>query len=110
MTMPQSTGRRPPFWPAALALLVLVTLPCLDASAPPEHQVLVWVGLGAIAAYQAAGRPLLQGHVSCLYRPTCSDYGRKALGKYGFWRGTGKTLRRVLRCRAAVPVDTVDEP
>lgn len=37
-------------------------------------------------------------HGVCRFRPTCSDYGRGALAKYGAVRGTWKTLGRILRC------------
>ncbi|MBN1258179.1 membrane protein insertion efficiency factor YidD [Candidatus Peregrinibacteria bacterium] len=36
------------------------------------------------------------GH--CKFHPTCSEYTRLALKKYGFVRGTIKGLWRVLRC------------
>jgi uncharacterized protein len=49
-----------------------------------------------IAAYQALLSPLFGGQ--CKYHPTCSHYSRAAFEKYGFPRGMGKTIWRLLRC------------
>lgn len=34
----------------------------------------------------------------CRYYPTCSEYARLAIEKYGAGRGSWLTLRRLLRC------------
>jgi len=34
----------------------------------------------------------------CKYHPTCSEYMKMALKKYGFIRGTFKGIWRILRC------------
>jgi len=34
----------------------------------------------------------------CRYYPSCSQYAKEALGKYGFFKGAGLSLWRVLRC------------
>ena len=34
----------------------------------------------------------------CKYHPTCSQYTKEALEKYGFWQGLFKGGYRVLRC------------
>lgn len=34
----------------------------------------------------------------CRYQPTCSEYAREALEKYGVLRGGRLALRRLLRC------------
>ena len=34
----------------------------------------------------------------CRFYPTCSEYGKRALKKYGFWRGGFKAVGRILRC------------
>lgn len=34
----------------------------------------------------------------CKYHPTCSEYGRQAIMKYGVVRGTPKAVWRILRC------------
>jgi putative membrane protein insertion efficiency factor len=50
---------------------------------PPLHATLG--ALGIVAA-------------GCRYQPTCSEYAREALQKYGPARGGWLTLRRLLRC------------
>jgi putative membrane protein insertion efficiency factor len=40
--------------------------------------------------------PLLPS--ACRYEPTCSEYMRQAVERYGVLRGVGKGIRRLLRC------------
>ena len=54
------------------------------------------LALGAIRAYQLVLSPLLPP--SCRYSPTCSEYTRQAIERYGFWRGAFMGLRRIFRC------------
>jgi len=35
---------------------------------------------------------------SCAFYPTCSEYSKQALEKYGFFRGFYLSFRRILRC------------
>lgn len=35
---------------------------------------------------------------SCRFEPTCSEYAREALRKYGLWKGLLLSIWRVLRC------------
>ncbi len=35
---------------------------------------------------------------SCVFYPTCSEYGKQALEKYGTIKGSHLLLRRILRC------------
>lgn len=37
-------------------------------------------------------------HGFCRFYPTCSEYARKAILRYGFFRGMAKSSWRVLRC------------
>ncbi|NLI80042.1 MAG: membrane protein insertion efficiency factor YidD [Candidatus Riflebacteria bacterium] len=34
----------------------------------------------------------------CRFQPTCSRYTHEAISRYGFWRGWGMGLWRILRC------------
>jgi len=36
---------------------------------------------------------------SCRFVPTCSEYARQAIEKYGALRGTGMAIWRLLRCQ-----------
>jgi len=55
-------------------------------------QMLIWL----VKAYQYALSPYFGQ--KCRFSPTCSHYACQALHKYGAVRGTGYTLRRLLRC------------
>lgn len=36
---------------------------------------------------------------TCRYTPTCSQYGIEALKKYGLFKGSYLTFKRIMRCR-----------
>lgn len=38
------------------------------------------------------------GQSKCRFYPTCSQYAAQAYKKYGFFKATGLTVYRVLRC------------
>lgn len=50
----------------------------------------------ALLWYKKYLSPLLPQ--SCRFEPTCSEYAREALQKYGLWKGLLLSLWRVLRC------------
>ena len=54
-----------------------------------------------LAAYKRWLSPLLPR--SCRFSPTCSEYARVALLKYGFWRGGARGAGRLLRCQPFHP-------
>ena len=60
--------------------------------------------LGLIWLYQRTLSPdhgPLRGawpHGMCRFHPTCSDYAREAIAKYGAWRGVRLTAKRLGRC------------
>jgi len=62
-----------------------------------------------IKGYQRLISPLKGS--SCRFYPTCSAYGVKAYERFGFWKGTWLTLRRIVKCNPFHPggVDHVPE-
>lgn len=56
----------------------------------------VAVPIALIRGYQVVLSPLLGAN--CRFAPSCSEYARQALAKYGLWRGTRLALSRILRC------------
>lgn len=53
--------------------------------------------IGIICLYRKFISPLKR-HSTCKYIPTCSEYAILAVEKYGAFKGTAKTVWRLLRC------------
>lgn len=51
--------------------------------------------IGLINFYQ---RLPIKSHNSCVFLPTCSEYTKEAIQKYGVIIGVYKGFRRILRC------------
>ncbi len=56
----------------------------------------VYLARGLVRLYQLTLAGVLGGQ--CRFSPSCSQYALDAFALYGFWRGCGKALWRVLRC------------
>jgi len=59
------------------------------------------LSLGLIRAYQLLIAPVIPH--CCRFAPSCSHYAAEALRTYGFVKGLGLTLKRVLRCHPFHP-------
>ena len=57
--------------------------------------------ISLIRVYQTAVSPLFPP--SCRFNPTCSEYTREAIARYGALRGTYMGARRILRCHPFHP-------
>ena len=66
--------------------------------------------LFAIDEYRAHISRRLKGKVQCRFTPTCSAYGREAISKYGFAKGSAMTAWRIARCGPWTPPGTRDLP
>ncbi len=55
------------------------------------------IGIVLIKLYQWLISPMFPP--TCRYTPTCSQYGIEALKKYGLFKGSYLTFKRVMRCR-----------
>jgi putative membrane protein insertion efficiency factor len=49
-----------------------------------------------IRFYQKCITPYTPG--CCRFRPTCSQYAKTAIERFGAWRGGWMALKRILRC------------
>jgi len=52
-----------------------------------------------IRLYQAAISPIIGGRAMCRFTPTCSEYAKEAIKKYGAARGAWMAVKRIFRCR-----------
>ncbi len=52
--------------------------------------------VGAIRLYQAGVSPLLPS--ACRFEPSCSEYARQAIERFGPARGAWLAARRIARC------------
>lgn len=57
------------------------------------------IALGVVRFYQVALSPVFGGKAACRFVPTCSEYTRQSIIKYGTFRGTFMGLKRISRCR-----------
>ncbi len=58
--------------------------------------ILTYILIKLIKVYKFLISPLLGN--SCRYFPTCSDYSIEALKTFGFFKGSYKSLRRIISC------------
>lgn len=55
--------------------------------------------LGLIDCYQKYISIWFQSkNIHCKFNPTCSEYSKQAIEKYGPLKGSIKTISRILRC------------
>jgi len=66
---------------------------------PTNHSVLIMkkILLAMIRMYQLFLSPMLGQH--CRFTPSCSQYTKEAIEKYGAARGSWLGLKRILRCQ-----------
>ena len=52
-----------------------------------------------IKVYKRFISPLFEAHgVKCKYYPTCSEYAKQAIEKYGVIKGSFLSLKRIIKC------------
>lgn len=94
------TARRSRASLVPLALAAIFGLGAGDAMRPLPDQNGTRAALALIDGYRATISPVFarSGLVRCRFTPTCSQYGREAIGRFGWTRGTALTAARLLRC------------
>jgi putative membrane protein insertion efficiency factor len=53
--------------------------------------------LDLLGIYKAMVSPFIPP--ACRFEPTCSEYAKQAVEKYGAMRGTWMGIKRILRCQ-----------
>jgi len=57
------------------------------------------IGCALVRMYQTCISPFIGGRCACRFTPTCSEYTRQAIEKYGLCRGVIMGMKRISRCR-----------
>lgn len=55
-----------------------------------------WILVGLLRVYKVGISPWLPS--ACRFHPTCSEYMREAIERYGAGKGTWMGLRRLAKC------------
>ena len=63
------------------------------------NNILSRAGIRLVRLYQLCISPFIGGKCACRFSPTCSEYTRQAIEKYGLFRGCWLGLKRISRCR-----------
>lgn len=95
---------------AVIAILIAALLVLHDVTVPHGRGFAARIAISMIDEYRAHVSPHLKGRVTCRFQPTCSAYGRAAIEKYGFAKGSAKAAWRIARCGPWTPQGTVDRP
>ena len=64
----------------------------------------------AIASYQARGGGVATFRVDCNFEPSCSEYAKQAVMRFGTFRGSVMALRRLRKCSARDQVGKHHDP
>ena len=93
------------------ATLLLVALLAIHDFAVPHGRGFAARGaIFLIDEYRAHMPMRVRRSFGCRFQPSCSAYGRAAISKYGFGKGSLKTVWRIARCGPWTPAGTVDLP
>jgi len=57
------------------------------------------IGCKLVRFYQLCISPFIGGRAACRFTPTCSEYTKQAIEKYGLFRGSFMGIKRISRCR-----------
>ena len=63
-----------------------------------QPNLLSRAGMKMVRLYQICISPFIGGKCACRFTPTCSEYTRVAIEKYGLIRGTWMGIKRISRC------------
>jgi putative membrane protein insertion efficiency factor len=98
--------KRPETYLAVFALFVAAAAG--DALQPADRQISARAYVGLVEFYQADISPKLRSYIRCRYEPTCSEYSKQAVERFGILGGLVLSWRRIRSCRRPVPLGTFD--
>jgi len=93
-----------------LAGLILAIFAIHDFAVPHGRGFAARGAIFLIDEYRAHAPMRVRRAFGCRFQPTCSAYGRAAISKYGFGKGSLKTAWRIARCGPWTKVGTLDLP
>lgn len=64
-----------------------------------QNNFLQTIGCNMVRMYQICISPFIGGRCACRFTPTCSEYTKQAIEKYGAFKGTWMGIKRISRCR-----------
>ncbi|MEE1110916.1 MAG: membrane protein insertion efficiency factor YidD [Alphaproteobacteria bacterium] len=68
---------------------------------PEKKSLFRKIAVLLVNCYQCAISPVIGGRAACRFTPTCSEYTKQAIMKYGVFYGTWLGIKRICRCRPA---------
>lgn len=74
------------------------------------NKILESLVLISILAYQRYISPVISNKIKCRFYPTCSEYAKQAIKKFGLLKGTIKTVKRYIRCNPYNLESCIDYP
>jgi uncharacterized protein len=98
--------KRPETYLAVYCLLVLAAAG--DTLRPADRQITARAYVGAVEFYQSHISPYVSHYIRCRYEPTCSEYSKQAVERFGTWPGLALSWRRLRSCQRSVPLGTLD--
>lgn len=90
-----------PPWEADVAVAVPRERHTHRQSAPPVYNAAQAIGYFFIRMFQVIVSP--QDGPNCKFQPTCSEYGRQAVMRYGLVVGGSLAGDRIIRCNPYTP-------
>ncbi|MDQ6809106.1 MAG: membrane protein insertion efficiency factor YidD [Verrucomicrobiota bacterium] len=92
-----------------VAAVALAAAAIFDWTRPPARQVSVAAYRKLVlGSYRTLVRPATSHLIRCPFQPTCSAYSEEAMRRFGFPKGLGLSITRLMRCMPWVPVGTPD--
>ena len=63
-----------------------------------NNNFFIFIGCKLIDIYQICISPFTGGKCACRFTPTCSEYAKQSIQKYGFIRGVFLGIKRISKC------------